>query len=324
VSAASTPPGAAHATGSSRPSKFLLFIALLSVLLAWSINYIVGKITLAHFDALTLASFRFQVSAVVLLTLYFCQPNRTPLRRRDIWTFAYLGFFGYAINQGGFVVGLSLTTSDHSVIIVALGPIMILAMAAALRLEKLTAGKAIGMLISFSGVVLLETEQGSLLHSPLLLGDVITLAGTLGYSIYTVLAKRVARSYDTISLNALCAVVAALVWLPVALRQGTRLHWAAVGWAGWAGLLYMALCSAVGGYLLFYWLLRQMDASRVVVVNYFQPVVVVLLSIPLLGERPTGRLLVSGVLVLLGVYLTGRASARERTGKFGRAISAGG
>jgi drug/metabolite transporter (DMT)-like permease len=299
----------------SRPSSFLLVLALLAVLLAWSINYIVGKITLTHFDALTLASFRFQLSAMVLLTLYFSRPNRAPLKAHDIWTFAYLGFFGYAINQGGFVVGLSLTTSDHSVIIVALGPIMILAMAAAMRLEKLTAGKAIGMLISFSGVVLLETDQGSPLHSPLLLGDVISLAGTLGYSIYTVLAKRAARAYDTISLNTLCVCMAAILWLPVALRQGIRLDWAAVGWAGWAGLLYMVLCSAVGGYLLFFWLLRHMEASRVVVVNYFQPVVVVLLSIPLLGERPTMRLVVSGALVVLGVYLTEDASARERAQK---------
>jgi drug/metabolite transporter (DMT)-like permease len=280
--------------------------------MAWSINYIVGKITLTHFDAVTLASFRFQISALVLLALYFSRPNRTRLRPRDIWTFAYLGFFGYAINQGGFVIGLSLTTSDHSVIIVAVGPILILAMARAMGLETLTVGKVLGMLISFSGVVLLETDQGSPLHSPLLFGDVITLAGTLGYSIYTVLAKRVSRSYDTISMNTFSVSIAALLWLPIALRQGIRLKWASVGLAGWAGLLYMVLCSAVGGYLLFYWLLRHMEASRVVVVNYFQPVVVVLLSIPLLAERPSLRLLVSGVLVLLGVYLTEHASVRER------------
>lgn len=299
----------------SRPSAFLLALGLITVLLAWSINYIVGKITLTHFDAWTLASFRFQISAVVLLALYFSRRTRTPLRARDLWTFAYLGFFGYAVNQGSFVVGLSLTTSDHSAIIVALGPILILAMARAMRLETLTAGKILGMLTSFSGVLLLETEQGSPLHSPLLLGDLITLAGTLGYSIYTVLAKRVAGRYDTISVNTFNACIAAILWLPLALRQGSRLNWAGVGLAGWAGLLYMVLCSAVGGYLLFYWLLRHMDASRVVVVNYLQPVVVVLLSIPLLAERPSVRLLASGALVLLGVYLTEHASARERAEK---------
>ena len=299
----------------ARPSTFLLALGLIAVLLAWSINYIVGKITLTHFDAWTLASFRFQISAVVLLALYFSQRTRTPLRARDLWTFAYLGFFGYAINQGSFVVGLSLTTSDHSAIIVALGPILILAMARGMRLETLTAGKILGMLTSFSGVLLLETEQGSPLHSPLLVGDLITLAGTLGYSIYTVLAKRVAGSYDTISVNTFNASIAAILWLPLALRQGSRLNWAGVGLVGWAGLLYMVLCSAVGGYLLFYWLLRHMDASRVVVVNYLQPVVVVLLSVPLLAERPSLRLLASGALVLLGVYLTEHASARERAQK---------
>jgi drug/metabolite transporter (DMT)-like permease len=293
----------------------LLVLALVAVLFAWSINYIVGKITLTHFNALTLASFRLQISALVLLSLYFSRRNRTPLDRRDLWTFAYLGFFGYAINQGGFVTGLSLTTSEHSVIIVALGPILILAMARALGLETLTPGKVFGMLISFCGVIVLETDSGSPLHSPLLLGDLISLAGTLGYSIYTVLAKRVAGNYDTISINAFSATVGAILWLPVALRQGSRLNWAGVGLPGWTGLLYMVLFSSVGGYLLFYWLLRHMEASRVVVVNYFQPVVVVLLSIPLLAERPTTRLLVSGVLVLLGVYLTERASARERAQK---------
>ena len=89
-------------------------LVLAAVLLVWSVNYIVGKLTLTHFDGLTLASFRFQISAVLLLAIYFSQRNRTPLRVRDVWTFAYLGFFGFAMNQGGFVLGLSLTTSEHS------------------------------------------------------------------------------------------------------------------------------------------------------------------------------------------------------------------
>lgn len=290
----------------------MLAIGLAGVLLAWSVNYIVGKITLTHIAALTLASFRFQISAGLLLALYFIRRHRTPFRARDLWTFAYLGFLGYAVNQGSFVIGLSLTSSEHSVIIVALGPILILLLASVMKLEKLTLGKTLGILISFCGVLLLETEQGPLLHSTMLWGDLITLVGTVGYSLYTVLGKRVSHSYDTLSMNTFCAVVAALLWLPAAVRQGVRLDWKSVGFAGWAGLLYMVVFSAVGGYLVFYWLLRHMDASRVVVVNYLQPVVVVLLSIPLLGEHPSKRLLASGALVLLGVYLAEHASARER------------
>jgi drug/metabolite transporter (DMT)-like permease len=284
-------------------------MGLAVVLFVWSLNYIVGKITLKHIDGLTLAVFRAEVVAAMLLVIYFAQRGRKPLRAHDVWTFVYLGVFGYLVNQGCFVIGLSRTTSGHSVIIIAAAPIIILLLASALRLEKLTAAKVAGMAICFGGVVLLETDQGSPMHSPLLLGDLITLAGILGFSIYTVLGKKVAAAYDSISMNTFNAAVAAILLLPLAIRQGTRLDWKSVGWAGWAGLLYMAALSAVVGYLLFYWLLRHMEASRVVALNYFQPVVVVLLSIPLLGERPTGRLLASAALVLIGVYLAERVPA---------------
>jgi drug/metabolite transporter (DMT)-like permease len=296
----------------TRPNSWVLAASLAAVLLVWSVNYVVAKLTLTHLDALTLASFRFQLSAALLLVICSIQPTRTPLRSRDVWTILYLGFFGFAVNQGAFVIGLSLTTSQHSVVIIALGPIVILLLATALKLEKLTTAKSLGMVISFCGVLVLEADQGSPLHSPLLLGDLITLVGTLGFSIYTVLGKRVASAYDAISMTTFNATAAALLWLPLAIRQGMRLDWKGVGWAGWTGLSYMVAFSSVGGYLLFYWLLGHMEASRVVVVNYLQPIVVVLLSIPLLGERPTGWLVASGSLVILGVYLAEHASARER------------
>lgn len=282
------------------------------MLLIWSANYIVGKIALEHIAPLTLASFRSELVALILLTIYFAQPGRTPLRRKDLWTLVYLGFFGYVVNQGCFVIGLGYTTSGHSSIIIASGPIIILLLARLMRLERLTAPKVAGMILCFCGVVLLETDVGSVTHSPLLVGDVITLCGTLGFSIYTVLGKKVAAKYDTVSMNTFNAVVAALVFMPLAIHQGRHLAWASVGWKGWAGLFYMAALSAVLGYLLFYWVLGYMEASRVVVINYFQPVVVVLLSIPLLGERPTVRLIASASLVLLGVFLAERVSRREK------------
>jgi drug/metabolite transporter (DMT)-like permease len=309
ASADSTAATVSHEVGRRKPSPFTLALALAGVLLVWSLNYIVCKITLARIEGLTLAALRAEVVAVILLAVYAAQRTRTPLRTRDIWTITYLGFFGYVVNQGFFVVGLSHTTSDHSVIIIASAPIVVLLVASAMRLEKLTAAKAVGMAICFVGVVLLETEHGLPTRSPLLVGDLISLGGVIGFSAYAVLGKKVARAYDTISMNTFNSVAAAILLLPLAVRQGIRLDWKSVGWIGWTGLLYMAALSAVVGYLLFYWLLGHMDASRVVAVNYFQPVVVVLISIPLLDERPTGRLVASAALVLMGVYLAERVSS---------------
>jgi drug/metabolite transporter (DMT)-like permease len=295
-----------------RPGSLVLFCALAAMLLIWSLNYIVGKITLRHIDPFTLVAFRFPVAATVALAIYFSRRDRARLRLRDLWTFVYLGFFGILINQGCFTIGLNFTTSQHSAIVVSLGPLLVLLWAWLLKLENLTAGKVLGMGISIAGALLLEMHLGGSGHSPTLLGDAITLCGVTGFATYTVLGKRVAPAYDAISMTAFNIVVAAILVSPLTVHQALRLDWGKVGWVGWTGMFYMAALSSTAAYMTFYWILRYMDASRIVVLNYCQPVLVILLSIPILGEYPTRYFIGGSALVLLGVYLAEHVTRRGR------------
>lgn len=279
------------------------------MLVFWSINYLAGKIALVHMDPLTLVAFRFEVAGAIMLAVYALQKRRMPLRRGDVWTFTYLAFLGVVVNQGLFTIGLDYTTSSHSALIVAIDPILILVLASAMKIERLTTGKVAGMALAFFGIVVLEVENGP--HSPLLMGDLISLGGALGFSLYAVFAKRITREYDPIALNAFNCVGAAILFLPLAIRQGIRLDWKTVGWVGWAGMFYMAIFSSVAAYLLFYWALRYMDPSRVAAINYLQPVCVVLLASVFLAERPTPHLLGGTALVLAGVWLAERGASRE-------------
>jgi drug/metabolite transporter (DMT)-like permease len=290
-----------------RPSLFLLGAALVSILFIWSFNYVVGKIAMRHIDALSLASLRMPLAALLMLPIYFSQEKPTPIRAGDIWTFAYLGFFGSVINMGAYTIGLSQTTSQHAVVIVALGPILVLLLAAILRVEILTTAKVTGMLICCLGILLLESEQGVSVHSPLLMGDLITFASISGFAFYVVLAKKVTARYDPVSMNSYMLFSGAILILPVAIWQVIHLNWGNVGWIGWAGMFYMAGFSAVVSYTVLAWVLRYMEPSRVAAINYIQPIIVILISIPILGEHPTGHLLAGAALVLLGVYLAERA-----------------
>lgn len=296
----------------------MLAVALCGMLLMWTFNYILGKIALDHIDPLSLAAFRFESAALAMLALYFfAGGQRTPVRRGDFWRIVMLAFFGVIVNQGGFTVGLNFTSSDHSAVIAAMAPVMVLLLACAMRLEKLTWGKALGMAISFTGIVALETERGAGSHSPYLTGDVITLVSTVGYASYAVYAKKISRRYDPISMNTYLLVIAAIIVLPVAIRQAVTVNLRGIGWVGWSGVLYMAIFSSVAAYTIFYWALRHMEASRVAVVSYFQLIAVILFAVPILGDLPTRHLLAGAALVLLGVYLA------ERTGKLDSERGAG-
>jgi drug/metabolite transporter (DMT)-like permease len=303
------PAAVAPTSEAKRPSTIILLFWLFVMLMLWSFNYVAGKIALRTLDPITLVCFRLELAAIVMLPIYFAQRNRSPLRLRDVWPFAYLGFFGVVVNQGLFTVGLNFTTSDHSAVIIAIGPIIILLLARALKLEAFTIGKIVGMAISFVGVYLLETEQGSPAHSPLLMGDLITFGGVIGFSAYAVLGKRVASEYDAISMNTFNCVAAAIMLLPLTIRHAAHLDWHSVSWGGWLAMIYMAVGSSVAAYTIFYWALRYMTASRVGAMSYFQPVVVILLSVAFLGERPTRNLLEGTALVLVGVFLAERGKA---------------
>jgi drug/metabolite transporter (DMT)-like permease len=284
-------------------------MSLAAMLAMWSFNYVAAKTALRYFDGLTLAAFRIEIAGLILFPIYFLRRNRGKLTRRDVWTLSYLGWLLCA-NQLFFTVGLAYTTSGHSAMILAIGPILVLLLARAMKIEALTTAKIAGMALAFTGAAILAAENGfDLRRSPTLSGDLITLLGTTCFTFYVVLSKRVASKYDSIEMNAVNVLASAIVLLPLAIFLAVHRGWKSVPWEGWMGLLYMAAISSVAAYTLFYWALRYMEASRVAAVNYFQPIGAILVAALFLREVPTRHLLLGGVLILLGVYLAERGKA---------------
>ena len=228
--------------------------------------------------------------------------------RRDVWTFLYLGFFGVSVNQFCFTLGLHYTSVSHAAVIVGMGPIYTLILAVLLRLERATWHKAVGMAIAFTGIAVLASEGGLSARSPSLLGDAITMTGSIGFATYAVLGKRVACEYDALTMTAYNHFAGALVVLPLAVHQawvlGAAGNWRSVPWQAWAAISYMGLFGSAVAYVLYYWLLRYLEASQLSAFTYLLPVLASILGILALGEKGSWTQLLGGALALGGVYWT--------------------
>lgn len=282
----------------------LLYALILLMILAWSFNFTIGKITLEHMNPYALTSFRIVLSGFLMLPIYFLMPRRSSFHRGDLWTFVVLGFWGVVVNRGLFILGLDFTTASHSALIVATAPILILLLARAQKLESVTFAKIAGMLMCCAGIVVLVGGDRTHAGHGTWVGDLITLCGTIGFSVYTVLSKKVARSYDTISMNTFCNMAGAILLLPLAIQQGMSLNWHSVGTIGWLGLAYTVLISSIAAYLVFFWALAHVSASRLAAFTYIETPLAMLIGVIMLGEKLTGGLLIGGALILAGVYLT--------------------
>jgi drug/metabolite transporter (DMT)-like permease len=226
-----------------------------------------------------------------------------------------MGFFGVTINQICFTVGLRFTSVSHAAVIVGMGPIYTLIFAVLFKLERVTWRKAMGMAIALIGIAVLASENGISAHSPSVLGDAITMTGSIGFAMYVVLGKRLAGRYDPLTMTAFSHYAGALIVLPVAIYRamtlGSAQHWRAIAWTGWAALFYMAIFSSAVAYLFYFWLLRYLEASQLSAFTYLLPVVATILGILWLGEKGSWAQVLGGALALGGVYWieSGRASS---------------
>jgi drug/metabolite transporter (DMT)-like permease len=183
------------------------------------------------------------------------------------------------------------------------------------KLEAATWRKAIGMILAFAGIAVMASENGISPHSPSVLGDAITMTGSIGFAMYMVLGKRLGGRYDALTMTAFSHYAGALLVLPVAIYRafalGSAGHWHAIAWSGWAALSYMVIFSSAVAYLFYFWLLGYLEASQLSAFTYLLPVVATVLGILWLGEEGSWSQVLGGALALGGVYWieSGRTSA---------------
>ena len=75
---------------------------------------------------------------------------------------------------------------------------------------------------------------------------------------------------------------------------------------GWMCALYMALFPSIAAYLIYYYALTHISASRVASFSYLQPVFATVMAVFLLDERLTAPVIAAGIGILLGVFITER------------------
>jgi len=273
----------------------------------WSGNFIVGKLALRNFPPLLLVGLRAALAGAFILPVYWWEGRREAHRwkREDVPGLILMGLFGVALNQFFFVMGLSRTSVAHSAIISGLGPMLVLLTASLAGLERLTARKAIGMTVALAGVAVLKSFEGKS-SGATWTGDVLTFLGGATFAIFTVAGKRAAARHTSVTVNTFAYCTSGLALAPVTLWQAWDFPFAGVAAMGWVALAYMALFPSVVCYLIYYYALRKIAASRLSAFSYLQPLLATTMGVALLGEHIGATLVVGGTVIFSGVYLAER------------------
>ena len=126
-----------------------------------------------------------------------------------------------------------------------------------------------------------------------------------------IMVKRHAARLWPLQLQALIAWsgLSLMLALTLMLESGQAAALAHADWHGWGAVLITALIGNLTAHSGFYTLVRAHPISRLAPLNVVSPILSVVLGVLILGDRLTGRGIVGGALVLVGVLII---AIRER------------
>ncbi|MBN1211680.1 MAG: EamA family transporter [candidate division Zixibacteria bacterium] len=266
-----------------------------------SLCYPIAKYGLETIEPFTFAFYRYVISSTVLLAIVKFKKYKTPVARKDYFRVILIGFLIIPFNQTLFLVGQSMTAAGHGAFLFATTPVFIFILALIHLKEKLVWRRAIGITLALAGVMTIMSSGAIEVSTHYLLGDMIIIVSVTAWAYYTILGKDLVRKYGALRMTAYALSAGSALYFPFGLYMALKYDYSQATLGAWGSVLYMALGLSVFVYVLWYWLLKYMDASRVAVYHNIQPVIATVVAYVFLGEVLTVPFIIGGLIVLAGV-----------------------
>lgn len=303
----------AETRGASQRALGITDLLLILTATIWGVNVVLVKVSLAELGPLPFNSLRFLMAAALSWLLLRVTEPRSRVRREDIPLLVGLGLLGHSLYQILFISGINLSTAGNTSLLLATNPIWVAVLSALLRIERLQPRAFLGIALSFSGIILVTVGGGKAVSFGVgsSLGDLMVLAGTLVFAVYTLRSKPLLSRYSPLQFSTYTmipgAIGLAIVSVPALLRQDFR----GVSLPGWGGLLYSGIFAIVIGYYVWNNGVQKLGAARTAVYNNLSPLVAMVSGVLILHEQLKPAQLAGAALIISGLYITRSSRAKQ-------------
>ena len=276
---------------------------LISIL--WGANTVVIKMGLEEAPPLRLAWMRFVVGGVVICLWAWATGRFAGFRVEPAeWRPLVLLGLLFSVQMTATNVGTWLTSAAHASVLLNLYAVHTVVLAHFLIPgDRLSLRKLVGVLVAYSGIVLLGARQ--IAHgSPTLLGDVIVTAAGVLLAERTIYLARAVQRLDPVKLLLTQAIVGTALFVVVSALvepAPTRWSWRLAASVGYQGVLISGFNFVVNLALL-----RRYRPSALSAFFLTQPIFGVIAAALVAGDPLTANLLIACAAVAVGIGLASR------------------
>jgi len=291
----------------------------------WGSTWLFIKLGLADLPPLTFAGVRFVIACIILFSIIRLRHLQLPQSHSDWILLAITGILSFGLNYGLVFWGEQYISSGLAALLQATLPAFGLVFAHFyLPGERLSWARIGGVVLGVFGVGVVFSNQLAIAGSRALAGCVALILSAMFAAYSNVLVKKYGKHLDPALLAAGQMFFGLLLLFAVGIPlEGNplRFHWTPIALIS---LVYLAVVGSVIAFLLYYWLVLNMDVTKSMLIALVTPVVAVLLGMIVLNEQIGWRTLAGGAMIMSGIALiVVRRLKKKTSGPEGVASSVG-
>ena len=275
----------------------------LIVCLSWGTTWLGIKIAVESVPPLTAAGLRFLIAFPLFFSFALLRKEPLLFPRQSRWFFVFvtLSYFSlpyYLLNYGEMHVSSGLTALLFSCM-----PVFILLFSALFLREKILPTQMLGIAIGFTSLFMIIRSQGLHLDQAEWLGVLAILCAALMHALCYVVTKKHGSAISVITYNTLPIGIAGLMLFVAGLGLENP-NFSAISARSWGALLYLGLVASVGGFIVYFLLLKRLSPIILSFVFIIFPVFAVMIGAWYEGQEISAELMGYSAVLLAGFAIT--------------------
>jgi drug/metabolite transporter (DMT)-like permease len=280
--------------------------------IAFSGKAIIVKLAYQHgVDAVTLIMFRMLFALPIFAVMAWWASRGKPALTRADWAGVIgLGLTGYYLASFFDFAGLQYISASLERLILYLNPTLVLILGLVLYKRRIVPQQALGMAISYGGVLVVFGHEVKLQGGDVALGALLVLLSAVAYAIYLSYSGEMVRRLGSMRLVGLATSVACVFCILqfVLLRPLSAMQVAPQ--VIWLSVVNATLCTAVP-VLMVMMAIERVGAGLASQVGMIGPLSTILMGVLVLGEPFTAWVAAGTVLVMAGIFVFTRMPGRK-------------
>ena len=289
-----------------RESKTLDYFLLVLLAFIWASAFFNIKIATYSYGPLTIAFLRIFFGAIPVILLCYFKKIKIEAFSKDWHWFAAIGIINLVIPFFLIAYGVQKVQSNLAAILMASTPLSASLLAHFFTSnEKINLTKSVGVLVGFSGIVFLFSDN-ILINSENFTSAILILCGSTFYVIGGLLTLKISGKRNE-NVTASILIWGSIVLLPISLliehpwNFSPRLD-------STISLIYLGIFSTGIAWLLRFYILKHNGLVFQAQVAYLIPIFGVILGFLILNEEITQKVIVSMIAVIIGIYIVKKGS----------------